>query len=110
MKRILILGCNEITKRLVLALCADRSLASGIALASENREDCDDLKNLAMRRGFRVTTSAFILFYKSRKIKRKFVEFINYLLSSISTICCIVLKEIGFTNLLYFELTKLQYF
>ena len=61
MKRILILGCNEITKRLVLALCADRSLASGIALASENREDCDDLKNLAMRRGFRVTTSAINL-------------------------------------------------
>ena len=61
MKRILILGCNEITKRLVLALCADRSLASGIALASENREDCDDLKDLAFRRGFRVTTSAINL-------------------------------------------------
>ncbi|MBE7069340.1 MAG: hypothetical protein E7386_02435 [Ruminococcaceae bacterium] len=61
MKRILILGCNEITKRLVLALCADRSLASGIALASQNKEDCDDLKNLAMRRGFRVTTSAINL-------------------------------------------------
>lgn len=61
MKRILILGCNEITKRLVLALCADRSLASGIALASQNKEDCDDLKNLAFRRGFRVTTSAINL-------------------------------------------------
>lgn len=61
MKRILILGCNEITKRLVLALCADRSLASGIALASQNREDCDELKNLAFRRGFRVTTSAINL-------------------------------------------------
>ena len=61
MKRILILGCNEITKRLVLALCADRSLASGIALASVNREDCDDLKDLAFRRGIRVTTSAINL-------------------------------------------------
>lgn len=61
MKRILILGCNEITKRLVLALCADRSLASGIAIASENREDSDDIKNLAARRGFRVTTSAINL-------------------------------------------------
>ena len=61
MKRILILGCNEITKRLVLALCADRSLASGIALASVNREDCDDLKDLALRRGIRVTTSAINL-------------------------------------------------
>ena len=61
MKRVLILGCNEITKRLVLALCADRSLASGIAIASENREDSDDIKNLAARRGFRVTTSAINL-------------------------------------------------
>lgn len=61
MKRILILGCNEITKRLVLALCADRSLASGIALASQKKEDCDDLKNLAFRRGFQVTTSAINL-------------------------------------------------
>ncbi len=61
MKRILILGCNEVTKRIVLALCADRSLASGIALASVNREDCDDLKDLALRRGFRVTTSAINL-------------------------------------------------
>jgi len=61
MKRILILGCNEVTKRIVLALCADRSLASGIALASFNREDCDDLKNLAQRRGFRITTSAINL-------------------------------------------------
>jgi len=61
MKRILILGCNEITKRLILALCLDRSLASGIALASQKKEDCDDLKNLAFRRGFQVTTSAINL-------------------------------------------------
>ena len=61
MKRILILGCNEITKRLILALCLDRSLASGIALASQKKEDCDELKNLASRRGFQVTTSAINL-------------------------------------------------
>ena len=61
MKRILILGCNDVTKRIVLALCADRSLASGIALASVNKDDCDELKDLAQRRGFRVTTSAINL-------------------------------------------------
>ena len=61
MKRILILGCNEIAKRLILALCLDRSLASGIALASQKKEDCDELKNLASKRGFQVTTSAINL-------------------------------------------------
>lgn len=57
MKRVLILGCNEITKRLLLVLCKQRQYASDICLASRQKQDCDELKNLAASMGVRVTTS-----------------------------------------------------
>ena len=57
MKRVLILGCNEITKRLLIDLCRHRSYASDICLASRQKQDCDELKNLAASMGVRVVTS-----------------------------------------------------
>ena len=57
MKRVLILGCNEITKRLLTDLCRHRSFASDICLASRQKQDCDELKNLAASMGVRVVTS-----------------------------------------------------
>ena len=57
MKRVLILGCNEITKRLLTDLCKHRSYASDICLASRQKQDCDELKNLAASMGVRVVTS-----------------------------------------------------
>ena len=57
MKRVLILGCNEITKRLLTDLCRHRSFASDICLASRQKQDCDELKNLAANMGVRVVTS-----------------------------------------------------
>ena len=58
MKRVLILGCNETAKRLLIVLCKNKQYASDICLASRNKEDCDELKNLAASLGVRVTTSA----------------------------------------------------
>lgn len=57
MKRVLILGCNETTKRLLIDLCNHKSFASDICLASRQKADCDELKNLAASMGVRVTTS-----------------------------------------------------
>ena len=57
MKRVLILGCNEITKRLLTDLCRHRSFVSDICLASRQKQDCDELKNLAASMGVRVVTS-----------------------------------------------------
>lgn len=57
MKRVLILGCNEITKRVLVELCKDPKYVSAISVASRHKEDCDELKNLAARHGVRVTTS-----------------------------------------------------
>ena len=57
MKRVLILGCNEITRRLLIELCRDPAHVSDIYLASRNKEDCNELKNLAASLGVRVTTS-----------------------------------------------------
>jgi len=57
MKRVLILGCNEITKRLLIYLCNNKSYASDICLASRRKEECDELKNLASSMGVRVMTS-----------------------------------------------------
>ena len=57
MKRVLILGCNEITKRLLTDLCKHRSFASDICLASRQKSDCDELKNLASSMGVRVVTA-----------------------------------------------------
>lgn len=57
MKRLLILGCNDITKRLLMELCKDRTLATGICLASKSKQECDELKKMAESRGVRVTTS-----------------------------------------------------
>ena len=57
MKRILILGCNELTKRLLLELCRYQSYVSGICLASRRKEDCDELRELASSMGVRVTTA-----------------------------------------------------
>ena len=58
MKRVLILGCNETTKRLLIVLCKNKQYASDICLASIRKEECDELKNLAASLGVRVTTSA----------------------------------------------------
>ena len=57
MKRVLILGCNELTKRLLIELCKYQSYVSGICLASRNKEDCDELRELALSMGVRVTTA-----------------------------------------------------
>ena len=57
MKRVLILGCNEITKRLLIDFCKDKKNVSDIYLASRHKEECDELKNLAASKGVRVTTS-----------------------------------------------------
>lgn len=57
MKRVLILGCNEITKRLLIDLCKHRAYASDICLASRQKQDCDELRNLAASMGVRVVTS-----------------------------------------------------
>ena len=57
MKRILILGCNELTKRLLIELCKYQSYVSGICLASRKKEDCDELRELALSMGVRVTTA-----------------------------------------------------
>jgi len=57
MKRLLILGCNDITKRLLMELCRDRTIATGICLASKSKQECDELKKMAESRGVRVTTS-----------------------------------------------------
>lgn len=57
MKRVLILGCNEITKRLLIDLCNNRENVSDIYLAARQRNECDELKNLAASMGVRVTTS-----------------------------------------------------
>lgn len=57
MKRVLILGCNEIAKRLLVFLCEYKEAVSGICLASKERKDCDELKDLAASMGVRVTTS-----------------------------------------------------
>lgn len=57
MKRVLILGCNELTKRLLAELCRYQSYVSGICLASRNKEDCDELRELALSMGVRVTTA-----------------------------------------------------
>lgn len=57
MKRVLILGCNEVTKRLLTDLCQHRTYASDICLASRQKQDCDELKNLAARMGVRVVAS-----------------------------------------------------
>lgn len=57
MKRVLILGCNEITRRLLIELCKDPAHVSDIYLASRNKEDCNELKNVAAGLGMRVTTS-----------------------------------------------------
>ena len=57
MKRLLILGCNDITKRLLMELCKDRTIATGICLASKSKQECDELKKMAESRGVRVTTS-----------------------------------------------------
>ena len=61
MKRILILGCNDIAKRLLLALIDDPIYHSGICIASRNKEDCDELKDLAMSKGERITTAGIDL-------------------------------------------------
>ena len=47
MKRLLILGCNDITKRLLMELCKDRTIATGICLASKSKQECDELKKMA---------------------------------------------------------------
>ncbi|MCR4558125.1 MAG: saccharopine dehydrogenase NADP-binding domain-containing protein [Saccharofermentans sp.] len=57
MKRVLILGCNDITERLLTDLCKHRSYASDICLSSRQKQDCDELKNLASSMGVRVVTS-----------------------------------------------------
>ncbi|MCQ2503024.1 MAG: saccharopine dehydrogenase NADP-binding domain-containing protein [Saccharofermentans sp.] len=57
MKRVLILGCNEITKRLLITLCEYQDLVSGICLAAKERKDCDELKDLAASKGVRITTA-----------------------------------------------------
>ena len=57
MKRILILGCNELTKRLLTELCKYQSYVSGICLASRKKEECDELRELALEMGVRVTTA-----------------------------------------------------
>lgn len=57
MKRVLILGCNEITRRLLIDLCNYKEFVSDIYLASRQRNECDELKNLAASMGVRVTTS-----------------------------------------------------
>ena len=57
MKRVLILGCNEVTKRLLVDLCKHRSYASDICLASRRKEECDELRNLAASMGVRVITA-----------------------------------------------------
>ena len=61
MKRVLILGCSEITKRLLVELCNDLAFVSDISLVSRNKEDCDELKNLAAEHGVRVTTAGIDL-------------------------------------------------
>ncbi|MCR4688437.1 MAG: saccharopine dehydrogenase NADP-binding domain-containing protein [Saccharofermentans sp.] len=61
MKRILILGCNDIAKRLLLTLCEDPIYHSGICIASRNKEDCDELRDLAMSKGQRITTAGIDL-------------------------------------------------
>lgn len=58
MKRVLVLGCNEITRRLLIELIRDPAHVSDIYLASRNKEDCNELKNLAASMGVRVTTSS----------------------------------------------------
>lgn len=57
MKRILILGCNDIAKRLLLTLCEEPIYHSAICIASRNKEDCDELRELAMSKGERITTA-----------------------------------------------------
>ena len=57
MKRVLILGCNEITRRLLIDLCNYKEFVSDIYLAARQRNECDELKNLAASMGVRVTTS-----------------------------------------------------
>lgn len=57
MKSLLILGCNNITKRLLLELCKDRTIATSVCLASRRKQECDELKKLAESRGMRITTS-----------------------------------------------------
>ena len=57
MRRVLILGCNELTKRLLIELCKYQSYVSGICLASRKKEECDELRELALSMGVRVTTA-----------------------------------------------------
>ena len=61
MKRVLILGCNEVTKRLLIELCNNKTYASDICLASRRKEDCNELRALALSMGVRVTTSGIDL-------------------------------------------------
>ena len=56
-KRLLILGCNDIARRLLDELCRDRTIATGICLASRHKQECDELKKMAESRGVRVMTS-----------------------------------------------------
>ena len=57
MKSLMILGCNDITKRLLLEICRDRTFATNVCLASRRKQECDELKKMAESRGMRVTTS-----------------------------------------------------
>lgn len=57
MSKILIIGCNDITRVIVPILVSKRGLADEICIASKNKEECDELKRKYKDSPVRIVTA-----------------------------------------------------
>lgn len=57
MKKVLIIGCTDITRLIVPILCSDKQYVSELCIASKNKTDCDEYKKKLSDSPVRIVTA-----------------------------------------------------
>lgn len=68
MKKVLVLGCNNVTKRLVEELCRDVSVVTDICIADVDKQTANDIKNQVMPDRVRITTAGVDVLNEERTL------------------------------------------
>jgi len=68
MKKVLVLGCNNVTKRLVEELCRDASIVTDICIADVDKQMANDIKNQVMPDRVRITTAGVDVLNEERTL------------------------------------------
>ncbi|MBO4408285.1 MAG: saccharopine dehydrogenase NADP-binding domain-containing protein [Clostridiales bacterium] len=68
MKKVLVLGCNNVTKRLVEELCRDMSVVTDICIADVDKQMANDIKNQVVPDRVRITTAGVDVLNEERTL------------------------------------------